>query len=262
MNNSTIIYGLINYATLTASAGSDSGHPLTNLQDGRYYTQWQSGDNSQNQTLIVLFGSARDVNYLFFANHNLASLGLDGITIESSNDGVTWNSWASASGPYVDPFYFPISLRNLLGVRLTFAKDTALSAAVQIGMIFIGYQVTLPLYLNLPKRGLKIDLVRDEALSGLRYVASTAPERQTWELNYGSFKQPQIAQIFNWLRTVGVGLHPFWFQDMDENWHFLRCDNDAFGSAGKGNLFFDLKSLQMSEERVGIGMTIPGGYLV
>jgi hypothetical protein len=129
-------------------------------------------------------------------------------------------------------------------------------------MIFTGKKAALPLYLNNPKRGLKADLTRDESLSGLRYRVATKAERQTWKLDYGALKVTDHSEVFRWMRGIGVGLHPFWFRDMDDNWHFVGYDGDAAESGSKGNVIFDMRNIQLSEERVGIPMALPGSYTV
>lgn len=261
MNDSIICFERIDDAILTASAGSDPTYPLTNLQDGRYATQWISGAPTGNQTLTIQLPAARAIDYLFLANHNLAATNVSYLDFEFSNDGSTWSSPIGVAGS-VDPFFVILAAGTNSYIRMTFVKTGSLSVPPQIGMIFVGKQANLPLYLNNPKRGLKSNIIRDESLSGLPYRAVTSPERQTWALDYGALKKIDISEAFRWLRGIVVGLYPFWFKDMDDNWHFVGYDADLASSAGKGNVMFDLKGVQLSEERVGIPMNLPGGFTV
>jgi len=261
MNNSAICFERIDDAILTTSAIGDGLNPLSNLKDGRYATQWKSGATDANQWIKFQFPVARTIDYLFLANHNLAATGISWLNLEFSNDGTTWASPIAISGT-ADPFFVALSAVTSLYLRVTFVKASALSVAPQIGMIFVGKQVQLPLYLNNPKRGLKSNIIRDESLSGLPFRAVTSAERQTWAIDYGAMKQIEISEAFRWLRGIVVGLHPFWFKDMDDNWHFVGYDVDSAASAGKGNVMFDLKSVRLSEERVGIPMNLPGGFAV
>lgn len=254
MNNSIIVFERIDAATLAASAGSDADYPLTNLQDGRHATLWKGGGTAQNQTLRST--ETKTIDSILIANHNLAALELTSLKIRD----VTSDIETIVSFP--DPLYVELSSAPEGFVEFGFMKGSALTAAPQIGMIFTGKKCALPLYLNNPKRGLKADLIRDEALSGLRYRAATRAERETWKLDYGALKQSEIAEGFRWLRGIGAGLHPFWFRDMDGYWHFVGLDGDGAESAGKGNVSFDLRNIQLSEERVGVQMELPGGYTV
>jgi hypothetical protein len=256
MNNSMIVFERIDIATLTASAGSDADYPLTNLQDGRYATQWKADAETQDQTLEIEHAIARVTNSILIANHNLNSLGLTSLEIKGWHGGVIKTITSFPEMIYEEWDDDDATDTNLL----TFKKASALSAAPMIGMIFIGRKVELPLYLNNPKRGLKSTLVRDESLSGLPFRAATHPERQTWKLAYGALKQSEIAEVFRWLRGIGMGLHPFWLRDMDDNWHFVGYDADAAESGAKGDVIFDLQNVQLSEERVGITMALPGSY--
>jgi hypothetical protein len=257
MNDSVVVFERIDLATLLASAGSDAGYPLTNLQDGRYATQWKSGATTQNQTLKITHAASLSPDYILIVNHNLNSLGLTGLEIQDD-----------AAGVVKDITSFPSVIYEALTVHATtfnllkFKKGSALSAAPLIGMIFIGTKVSLPLYLNNPKRGLKADLIRDESLSGLRFVSSSNGIRQTWKLDWGALKQASNAEVFRWISGVGVGLHPFWIKDMDDHWHFVRNDFDAIDGGSKGNVAFDFKNVQMSEERVGSAIELPGNYTV
>lgn len=256
MNNSIIVFDRVDTATLTASAGSDAGYPLTNLQDGRHATQWKAGAATANQTLTIEHPSSKQTNYILIINHNLSALGLTSLTIDNISDDLK----VITSFPAV--IFEEWTAVDCSSNRLRFLKESALSAAPQIGMIFIGKKVDLPLYLNNPKRGLKADLTRDESLSGLRYRAATRADRETWKLDYGALKPSEIAEAFRWLRGIGAGLHPFWFRDMDGYWHFVGLDGDGAESGGKGNVSFDLRNVQLSEERVGVQMELPGGYTV
>ncbi|MBI2428729.1 MAG: hypothetical protein HYV29_08045, partial [Ignavibacteriales bacterium] len=160
-----------------------------------------------------------------------------------------------------DPLYASSFLYDKESHRLKFNKGSDLTVEPMIGMIFLGHPASLPLYLNNPKRGLKVDLIRDEALSGLRYVSASTAERQTWKLDWTLKKLPN-SDFWRWLKSVRSGVHPFWIRDMDDHWHFVRNDFDSVESGSKGNVSFDWRNIQVSEERVGIPIELPGGYEV
>lgn len=255
MNDSIIVFERIDAATLASSAGTDAAYPLTNLKDGRYGTQWKSGGTTDNQ--ILTSTESKTTNSFLIAHHNLATLGLTSLYVF----GTGFDPIAVITS-FPDPLYAEFTSLALSDIKFQFVKGSALSAAPQIGMIFTGRKASLPLYLNNPKRGLKADIITDEALSGLRYKTTTKADRQTWKLDYGALKLIDHSEVFRWMRGIGVGLHPFWFRDMDDNWHFVSYDADAAESGSKGNLIFDMRNIQLSEERVGIPMVLPGGYTV
>jgi hypothetical protein len=262
MNDSVVVFEHINSATLTASAGSAADYPLTNLQDGRIATQWKSGANTINQTLIIELPSPIYIAHIFFVNHNFFALGVSNITVSYSSDGVTYTGEIAIPSLNPDPLSLDLTSAVKKYTKITFNKASgSLSTQPMIGMIFLGRKANLPLYLNNPKRGLKAEIVRDESLSGLRFRSSSFAERQTWALDY-SVKQLNNSEILRWLKGIGVGLHPFWIKDMDDNWHFVGLDTDSVEGSSKGNVSFDYRNLRISEERVGKLIQLPGGYSI
>jgi hypothetical protein len=264
MNDCVLVFDRIDDATLTASAGTATGYPLVNLQDGRFRTQWKSGGVAAGQTLKVERAVVKPVSSILIANHNLASLGLTSLTIEGSDDDFATDvtTLATISVFSGDPIYSDGFLYDKASHRLKFNKGSNLSVAPQIGMIFLGTSAVLPLILNNPKRGLKADITRDESLSGLRFRSSSYLPRQSWKIDFGALKAVNNSEIHRWLNDVGVGLHPYWMKDMDDNWHFVGNDFDTMEGGAKGNVAFDYRNIQISEERVGVTINLPGGYSV
>jgi hypothetical protein len=262
MNDSTLVFERIDTAVLTASAGTDASYPLTNLQDGRHGTQWMANANTIDQTLQIVFGAARKCTSLLVANHNFNSLGADSVDLEYY-DGAVWTLLKTLGSLLPDPIYVNGFDQTRTTFRLIFNKDAGtLSAKPTVGMIFLGQEAALPLYLNNPKRGLKADIVRDESLSGLRFRSSPYEPRQTWKIDFGALKAVNNHQIWRWLDGVGVGLHPYWLKDMDDNWHFVGNDFDSLDGGSKGNVAFDFRNIQISEERPGAPVSLPGNYTV
>lgn len=260
MNDSVVVFEHINSATLTASAGSAAGFPLTNLQDGRIATQWKAGANTINQTLVIELPSPNYMAHIFFVNHNFYALGVGNITVSYSSDGISYSG--DTVIPVLNPE--PLSLDLVSAVKkyakISFNKASgSLSVAPAIGLIYLGRKASLPLYLNNPKRGLKAEIIRDESLSGLRFRSAPFAERQFWSLDYNVNVQKNW-EIQRWIKGIGVGLHPFWIKDMDDHWHFVGLDVDSVESGSKGNVSFDYRNLRITEERVGASIQLPGGY--
>lgn len=261
MNDSLIVFERIDTATLTASAGSDANYPLVNLQDGRYATQWKAGADTINQTLGIEFAADRRCTSILILNHNFNSLGTSSIRLQIFEAGI-WEDAVEIPASASNPLFVTGFDATGKPWRLIFMKAAgALAQIPTIGMIFLGHPTTLPLYLNNPKRGLKVDLIRDQSISGLRYVSASNAERQTWKFDWSLKRQPN-ADFYRWLESVQIAVHPFWFRDMDDHWHFGRNDFDTVESGSKGNVSFDWRNIQISEERVGIPIELPGGFTV
>jgi len=264
MNNFVVVFERIDDATLTASAGTAAGFPLSNLQDGRYGTQWKSGGLAAAQTLKIAPSISRVTSCMLIANHNFASLGLTSLVIEGSDDGFASDvaTLATITTFTDDPIYADGFAVDKDMHRLKFNKGSNLSTYPMIGMIFLGSPAELPLYSNKPKRGLKADITRDESLSGLRFRSSSVLPRQTWKLDLGALKVAKNYEVQRWMKGVGVGLHPYWMRDMDGNWHFVANDFDQVEGGANGNVIFDYRNLQISEERPGASILLPGNYTV
>jgi hypothetical protein len=265
MSNPIIVFRRIDTATLTASAGSDASYPLTNLQDGRWATQWMSGDTTDGQTLLIDFLAYRNCSSLLCANHNFSSLGCTSIKLQydlDDNVGFVTPVDVVANLSISEPSFNQFVGANRRYWRLQFNKGSALTSAPKIGMIFLGNAANLPLFSNNPKRGLKGIITRDESLSGLSFASSPYSPRQTWKIDWGVLKSANNYDVWRWLNGVGIGLYPFWFKDIDDNWHFVRILQDSVEGNAKGNVIFDFKGLQFVEERVGVSIQLPGGYTV
>jgi hypothetical protein len=266
MSDPIFIYEGVRAATLTASAGSATGYPTAQLQDDRYSTLWKSGSTAQAQTLAAQFTVARTMDSVFIANHNLANLGLASLDIEVSDNGAAWTLAASLTS-FPDPLYATFASVSKLYARLKFVKSSALSAAPQLGLFFIGARVDLPLYSNLPERGLQSDAVVDESISGVRYSTSLHGDRENWKLSFGSssaggLKAAYLAAWARFVRGVNGNQFPFWFCDMDSNWHFVRFKKNYLPWIGRGNIRFPVSGIEFDEERVGVTLNLPGSYTI
>lgn len=201
------------------------------------------------------------MNSIFISNHNFTNLGVDQIDLEYWN-GSAWTFLAVIS-PADDPIFKDGLNQTRTDFRLKFNKASgSLSNPPQCGLIYIGEEAVLPLYLNEPKRGLNIDIVTDMSLSGLPFASASTLPRQTWKLDFGAMKAADNYQSWRWLNTVGIGLHPFWIKDMDGHWHFVRIRGNSFATSANGNVVFDLKNIQLEEERVGAKIELSAGYSV
>lgn len=203
-----VFEGLRN-ATITASAGSATGYPTTHLQDDRYDSLWKAGSNTQNQTLMGQFAAAKNLDCMHIANHNLANLGLTSLDIETSTNGTDWTQALSLTS-FPDPLYSALTSISRAYARLKFVKSSALSAAPQIGLVYIGARADMPLYSNSPERGLQGDAIVAESMSGLRYASTLHADRESWKIDFG---RCTVANLLNWARLVrGVnGMHSILF---------------------------------------------------
>ena len=261
MSNPIFVFEGVRTATLTASAGSATGYPTTNLQDDRYATLWKSGSTAQNQDFKAQFAAAKNIDCALIANHNLASLGLTSLDIETSPDGSTWTLAVSLTS-FPDPLYSAFTVVSKAYARLKFVKSSALSAAPQIGLLYLGAKAAISLYNNAPERGLQGDAVVAESMSGLRYASSMRADRESWKIDFGRLSTLQAYDFARLVRAVNGIQYPFWFCDMDGNWHFVRFKKNYLPLVGKGNVIFAARGIEFDEERVGIAMSLPGSYTV
>jgi hypothetical protein len=263
MNNPIFVFEGVRAATLTASEGSASGYPITNLKDDRYATLWKSGGVTANQNLTIEFSAIKNVNSCLIANHNFASLGISALEVYSSADGEEWYLFSS-----IDSYPDPLSIRTPGDYttdkywKLVFVKSSPLNAPPQMGLLYVGMEAVMPLYNNLPERGLQCDPIIAESMSKLRYSTSMGLDRETWKLNFGRLNTQQSYDFMRLIRSVNGRQYPFWFYDVDGNWHFIRFKKNYLPLIGKGNVIFSVREIEFDEERVGIPMNLPGSHTV
>jgi hypothetical protein len=87
-------------------------------------------------------------------------------------------------------------------------------------------------------------------------------DREKFALTLGKKSQLNESEWYRLVRGVNGREKPFWYCDMDGYWHFIRFDKNYMPSAGQGNINFRTEGVEVSEERVGIAMQLPGGYTV
>jgi hypothetical protein len=222
----------IDAATLTASAGSDASYPLTNLKDGRYATQWKSGGTTDNQTLTIDYGASyHGMDSILICNHNLNSLGLTGLQLLDSSNALIKSITLTSNliyAEWVEDFY------NL--VKLKFIKGSALSAAPQIGMIFLGQKIDLPGTVNNPKKGFATVTDMDESLSGLTFATQVTAGKYTRKFTPAGLTSAEETDFIRLLNTISNRLHPFFLRDTDGNWNFVRLGQDTVEWANRSEI--------------------------
>jgi hypothetical protein len=263
MSNPIFVFeGVKDASELVGSDGSATGYPSTNLQDDRYATIWKSDGTAGNGTFYARLAVTRPMYSVLIANHNIASLGITSLEIHYSTNGNSWSLAASVVS-YPDPLFIPLVPGTYLYyLRLKFVKTSALSVPAQMGMLYIGVEAQMPLYSNSPERGPESDAIVAESMSKLRYSSSMGADRESWKLDFAKLTAEQAYNFTRLLRAVNGRQYPFWFCDMDGNWHFVRFKKNYLPLIGKGNVIFAAKGIEFDEERVGIAMNLPGGYTI
>lgn len=217
----------IDTATLMASAGSDAAYPITNLQDGRYSTQWKSGNYNEDLTLQFVFPIARQCNSLLIVNNNFSSLYFDNILFECSLDnGATWFPVATVA-PYPNLIFITGFNYSSNYFQLKFYGPSVIGNTPMIGMIFLGSYVELPGVLNKSKKNFTTETDLDFSLSGLPFATQTAAGRYNRKFVPDALKTSEETQFIRLLNTVSNRLHPFFMRDTDGKWNFVRIEQDA-----------------------------------
>jgi hypothetical protein len=250
-------------ATITASSGSAEGYPTTNLKDRKWATKWVSGNTTSDQTLQMDLTDGRQTNAILIDNHNIASLGgVPGVLIIEYYNGGWLTEYSGLFTSIPSPFYLAITHISTQ-YRLRFNRGAGLLVAPSIGMIFLGKRIDLPLYNNHPQRGLEADAEVDESLSGLRFGSSVRADREKFSFIWGAgITQAIEAEYYRLIRKANGRQYPFYFADMNGYWHLGRFDKNYLPLIGSGNKIFKSQAIEISEERVGIIMQLPGGYSV
>lgn len=134
---------LLEAATTVAASASATGYAATNLQNTKRTLKWRSSTTTGNQTVTVSF-SARTINAVAIGDWLLHTSG-GTVKAEYKNGGGAYAAFGGGTGV----FTIPSPARTLLSVlystggvtatdiRITFTNTGAVSAYVELGLLFI-----------------------------------------------------------------------------------------------------------------------------
>ena len=246
----------------TMSLTENPLYPLTNLNNYCINDLWKSPSAANGQTLNMDAGSALPMDTLILHNHNFS--GMTSVKLQYGyNDEPGFSGAidiATVSGLSSDPIVITFASKTKRYRRLLFEDTNGIIP--QLGQIFLCAAKTLPLYSNMPKRGLESVTSIKAAIDGTRRGCRSYEDREKFAMSWGKKTQADEAIWQGLVRSAAGRCNPFYFTDMDGNIHFVRFDLDYMPSSGQGNLNFPTDDVEMSEERVGIVMNLPGSYTV
>ena len=218
MRNIVLGYGSLQGAASATATSTAAGYQPANPTTLARGTTWKAGA-SGDQSLVYEFGSAITPTFLGVANANWSKFGA-GARLRHSNDGVSWtNYYTLASLPSTDFLEDFFAILTAAPARPWWSLQfPASSAAVEIGIFYLGYQLTLaknPSYGAIEEDVYNVELDRSE---GRVVVADRAARRLSrFEMAWERGKVTDRDEVRTILRGEDGPRRPFWFVPIDES---------------------------------------------
>lgn len=238
--------GLDDYAV--AVTNQQTGFEKENMQDRRKDTSWKSSSTA-NQNIDFNKGITVQLNH-FFLYHNLPNNAqvqpfkatqadysdesqlASPTIISSANKPNLLLSWTAVSAPYW---------------RI---KITSLSSPAEIYLIFPGLTREITIMYNFGQLeepfydGSKIV----ESLGGIRAARQYHGGRERWEYNWERLDQANQDELQNLIADCRGKALPFFFSDIDGNYHYVRLMNPRIGARQVTHQQFNTDRLIFEEE--------------
>lgn len=205
------------YATPSATSTA-SGYAAANTATLARGTTWKAGASGA-QKLIFDLGTTFTPTFLGIANANWSAFGANA-RLQYSSDGSSWTTqYTFASLPSTDYLEDYFAILAAAPARRYWALDFPSStAAVEVGVFYLGYQTTLsknPNYGATEEDVYNVEMDRSE---GRVVVSDKAARRLTrfemaWERGTSSMRD----EIRSLIRGEEGPLRPFWFVPIDES---------------------------------------------
>jgi hypothetical protein len=223
MSNIKFLYDGIESAAVSASAGSQAGYDVTNIQDRNPNIVWKSPAFTIGQTLLIVLTTARDVNSVIIDGINAGSLNTATATIrlQSSTNGTAWTDrkvFATADMANATRLYTEFISVNAAYWRLVFNDSSILMNKPEIGSILLGTRLEPDIpYNEVPDHGEQFATSFSRALDKTPYSSqSTNDGIETWK----SMQWVRVPGTL-WLafkkmsHTCRGRLRPLYFIDVD-----------------------------------------------
>jgi len=247
MGNLLFISQAIDNATLVVTS-QQTGHEKEKIQDRRKDTSWKSSSTA-NQNIDMDFGAAYPVNHCFLY-HNLP-------------DNSTIRLWAATQANYSDEAAVGtaqvISSRpNLywnLGVTANYRyyrfKITTLPSDAEIYLIFMGAELEINIrhdFSGINGENIYAGVSLVESMGGIRGARSYYGPRKRWEFSWEYLSLANQQNLQALISNVYGKRYPFFFRDVDSDYHFARLMMESLGAREVTHQLYDLGPLVLEEE--------------
>ncbi len=231
-----------NWKTSAGVDNNNSSFPTSNLKNGYPDIVSKSNSTDAGQYLLIDFGSAVSCNALALDGINFSGIADINVKLQTNiNDDTTWTDASDITeitqNNNAQLITFFVQTKRYW--RILFSSTAPLTAAPQIGNIFLGTRTEFDStqqwdYVpQMPSHG----VVQSEALDGRLRGAITAGGRYNWEME---FKLQSDTILSNWRTLLNIVKNngiPFYFKDEDGNvWCVLFDANYNPGRAFRYNL--------------------------
>lgn len=225
-----IYYARLSQYTLSAT-GTDSGHPLANLQTYFVADYWKGANTNANQQVAIDFGAARSCNFVVIDGHNFGSMCDTFIALQAADDsGFTTNlvsptiTLDTTTAPYAVTFA-AVSRRYW---RILFGSTTPLARIPQLGNWFLGTSLDFPYTQEFPFQqgnGL-FETSAAKNLQGSKITSQPYGGRKVLSLKFSKFSDAFAVSFRSMHSTVRGSLYPFYYQADDGTLYYVNFARD------------------------------------
>lgn len=246
--------------SFTASAGSHASFPLTNLKSYFADERWRSGGTSDQQTLIIDFGSAKARNFWAIDQHNWQT------AMNGQDPGVRLQVGTTDDGNFASPIHvdeWPLLLQQ--GVRefstqtkrywrLLFDNGQTLAAAPELGQIFIDARFDFGFEYDIPWRfnDSEFRTLRRIALDGRIRTVQQFGGRRTASLKLSALDAAKRTEFQSWIKDIARGSgRPFYILDADgTTLLYAHLDDDLIPAIGADAGMWNIERIQLSAQMI------------
>lgn len=242
--------------TYTWSATVNSSYPVSNLATYIVTDVSRSNATTQDQYFTIDLGSALACDTAIVDGTNFASVGADeGLKLQYNTDDDT--NWADAvtvgtftATSAVQKLTFSTQTKRYW--RILFDSSGALSAAPQIGNIFIGTRTAFDSTYewDFARGNKEYETQESTSLNGLIRMSQSFAGRKRWDLQFRLQSNTFKSSFDTFIDTVRGKLRPFYFVDVDSAIYYVHLDSDYNDVRGyrydMNNLRIELKSQTVS----------------
>ena len=236
--------------TYTWSAGVNSSFPVSNLATYFEADLSKSNATTDAQYLVIDFGVSTPCNTVVISRHNFDALGLtDGeVQIQyNTNDDVSWDDAVTAISISVssDPLFGTFSSVQKRYWRVLFTKGSALSAAPELGNIFLGTRLAFDTTYewDFSKANPEYSTAETVSLNGDIRMSQSYAGRKKWDLLFRLQSNTFATSWDTFIAIVRGKLRPFYFVDADgTSINYVHLDSD----------YTDLKRFRYNQNNIRI----------
>ena len=247
MANIKFMWQSLEDATLTATS-TDSGFPLTNLQNRNPALVWKSDVDTATQYLNIDFGSSRSCDTCIVDGTNFGDISATYIVLQYSSDAAftspTQAGSFSVSSSSAEKLEFTAA--SFRYWRIKFFDTIPFGIYPKIGNIFLGTRVemTQPYDTGIEKSS-GFSTSQTRAIDGTRYTSQLYNGLKKYKIKFTNINETDKTSINTLFEGIRGSYFPFYFVDADSTIVLVYSVNDENPLQTKAYQIYDTAEVNL-----------------